>query len=420
MNRTRGLAVMSIVLAVAGGCARSDATASDDGGAAGLHSAWSMPAAATVTMVDDVVVAHRDDKLWGLNRADGAELWRMPYPDRATVTVAGGLLVTSANARGPISVIDTSSGRTLWTAPAPVFAIPRDDALYLDTCPDRNDQVTGCTVSKRRLADGETLWTAPDAPYTLMDDRIGAGGTSAYLPVIIRTEGAVDERGNPQPLHALADAATGRLTAGRLPMTSWHAVAAGDTLVVSDHSHEDCAVALAAVDGPTGASAWTATVHSGRVQDGGCRLWLGSPADDLAFLGSGSDLAAVSATGGPTLIDLETGRTRWSAAGKGVPIAADAHAVLARDLGDAGALALYDMADGRRRWTAPDPGLDDTTDQWTAIVAGRLTVVSGAGPVVLVYDSTTGTELARRPGLVAGAGDGWVAITSTETTLLTF
>jgi hypothetical protein len=71
------------------------------------------------------------------------------------------------------------------------------------------------------------------------------------------------------------------------------------------------------------------------------------------------------------------------------------------------------MTTGAPRWTAPDPGLSGASASWRSTVTGRLVAVSGATgnrPFVLVYDVPTGRQLGRYPGWLAGAGDGWVAV----------
>jgi hypothetical protein len=58
--------------------------------------------------------------------------------------------------------------------------------------------------------------------------------------------------------------------------------------------------------------------------------------------------------------------------------------------------------------------LPGTSASWNSAVTDRLVAVAGAvddHPVVAVYDSDTGRLRGRFPSWLAGAGDGWVAVT---------
>jgi outer membrane protein assembly factor BamB len=320
---------------------------------------------------------------------------------------------------GPVDVVEPATGHIAWSTPGPAHMVARDDALYLDSCPDWQRPAGACTTTKRRPADGATLWAIENPDLYLQDDVVGgrrplAPAATAYLPVTV----TVSVSSGGPALGALLDTATGRLLAGRVEHRSWYLVAAGDTLIATDHdprrSDDHCTVTVDAVDGPTGTPAWTGTVYSGRRADSKCQRRFRQPGGPV-LLGSGSDVAAVDKDGRTTLTDFTTGRVRWTAQEPGVPIAGDDQSLLVRENAETGSISLLDLADGRRRWTAPDAGLPSSASGWESVVAGDLVAVMGATgdrPYVLVYDARTGQQLARRGGWLAGIGDDWVLISA--------
>ncbi|WP_033345251.1 outer membrane protein assembly factor BamB family protein [Catenuloplanes japonicus] len=360
----------------------------------------------------DTAVVLDGTSLLGLRATDGTRVWQLPYADEdAALTAAGGMAVVRAGKNGPVDVIEPATGRVAWSAPAPVRLTARDDALYLDTC---ETPAPGCTAVKRRVTDGETLWTVTDPPFTIGDAVIGARRpqappASASLPVT--TAGGEG---------ALLDTATGTLLPGRIDGRGWYLFAAGDTLVSTDHDppsgDRDCTITVAAVNARTGTPAWNGPIYGGRDAAGECRrsfptLYSGSS----ELFGAGSDVAAVTRSGRPTLIDVTTGAPRWTSDAQGSPIAGDDRTLLVRENAETGPIALLGLADGRTRWTAPDTGLPTSSASWEAVVAGDLVAVMGATgdrPYVLVYDATTGTQLARRGGWLTGIGDGWAMVST--------
>jgi outer membrane protein assembly factor BamB len=375
----------------------------------GLRNAW---------VIADTAVVHDGESLLGLSAADGSPKWRLPYPDEdATFTVAGRMVAVQQAKDGPVDVVDPATGRIAWSTPGPARMITRQDALYLDSCPDRQQATGVCVTAKRRVTDGATLWSVKNPAFYLQEGMIGgrrplAPAATAYLPVTVSTDRKLSG--------ALLNTATGRLLPGRVEHQAWYLVAAGTTLVSTDHDprrgDDDCTVTVDAVDGPTGKPAWQGAVYSGRRTDGECQKAFGAAhTGGPSLLGSGSTVAAVSRDGHPTLTDFATGKLRWRADAPGVPLAGDDRSLLVRDNAETGSIALLDLADGRRLWTAPDTGLPSSSASWEAAVAGDLVAVMGATgerPYVLVYDTRTGRQLARRGGWLTGIGDGWVMVST--------
>ncbi|MFI5845654.1 PQQ-binding-like beta-propeller repeat protein [Catenuloplanes sp. NPDC051500] len=363
----------------------------------------------------DTAVVLDGASMLGLRAGDGGRVWQLPYPAEDTaLTVAGGLAVVQTGENGPVDVIDPATGRVAWSVREPVRMVARDDALYLDTCPDRRNPAPACTVTKHRVTDGAALWSVTDPAFVVGDAVIGARRplappASAFLPVTGAAGGG-----------ALLDTATGALLPGRIAPGGWHLFAAGGTLVSTDHDappgDRDCTIAVGAVDARTGAPAWNGPIYSGRDAARECRRTFPTVYSGSSELfGAGTDVAAVTRSGRTTLIDVTTGTQRWTAEEPGFPIAGDGAALLVRENAETGPIALLDLADGHRVWAAPDTGLPTSSASWEAVVAGGLVAVLGATddrPYVLVYDARTGQRLARRGGWLTAAGDGWVMVSS--------
>jgi outer membrane protein assembly factor BamB len=370
----------------------------------GTRDAWVV--AGTAVVLDG-------ESLLGLNAADGARRWQLPYAaEDTTLTVAGGMAVVQSGRNGPVDVVDPSTGRVAWSAKDPALLVARDDALYLDSCPDRREPADVCVTARHRVTDGTTLWSVKNPDYSLQSDVIGgrrplAPAPTAYLPVATGSGGA------------LLDTATGRLLPGRVETRSWYLVAAGDIVVATDHDpprgDDDCTVAVTAVGGRTGKPAWSGAVYSGRRADDACHKRLSEGWSGTVMLGTGTNVASVTRSGRTTLTDFTTGKTRWTADEPGVPIAGDDRHLLVRDNAETGPVALLDMTDGRRLWTAPDPGLPGTSASWESAVSGDLVAVMGATgerPYVLIFDARTGQQLARRGGWLTALGDGWAMVST--------
>ncbi|GIF32301.1 PQQ-binding-like beta-propeller repeat protein [Actinoplanes utahensis] len=383
--------------------------------------AWSVETATgswDAHVVGDTAVVLDGKRLLGLNAADGNLRWSLPFAGEGTTfTVAGGMVAVQRGTDGPVDVVAPDAGRIVWSTPGAVRMVARDDALYLDSCPDRDEPADDCAIVKRRIADGATAWSVPDPPFLLQEDVIGgrpplAPPAAAYLPVTTSSPGK-----NAQG--ALLDAASGRLLPGRVGPRGWYVLAAGDLLVTTDHDPprgaRDCPVAVDAVDGRSGRPAWKGVVYSGRRAGDECRRRLSDSLGGTVMFGSGGAIAAVDRNDRTTLTDLRTGKVRWTAEKPGVPIACDERTLLVRDNGESGPVSLLGLDDGRPLWTVPDPGLASSSASWESAVAGDLVAVmsaTGDRPYVQVHDARTGRQLARRGGWLTGIGDGWVMVST--------
>ena len=165
-------------------------------------------------VIADTAVVLDGESLLGVSAVDGRRRWQLPYVEKdTTFTVAGGMVAVQQGQDGPVDVVEPATGRIAWSSPGAAHMVARDDALYLDSCPDRR-KVTGvCTTTKRRVADGATLGSVENPDFYLQDDVIGgrrplAPAATAYLPVTMSSGGPAQG--------ALLDTAAGRLLTGRI------------------------------------------------------------------------------------------------------------------------------------------------------------------------------------------------------------
>ncbi|MEU8047624.1 PQQ-binding-like beta-propeller repeat protein [Micromonospora echinofusca] len=364
-----------------------------------------------LTQLGQVVVVPDGRELRAVDRSTGQDRWRHPFPVSYRYAVAGDLIVVSVNNGGPLEVLDAATGATRWRAEDTQDVVVQQRNVYNRACVG-SGRSAKCVVVARDVRDGRQLWKLPaDRFARVTDEAIGvraphAAPTGRY--VAVRLDGRT---------YTTVAAATGKAGAGRLPSRAWHGFVAGGLLVTTDHDpprgDRRCTVDIATVDAATGAAGWSGEVFSGRREDGECVKRLAHDRSGVTMIGAGTRLVAVTAAGRPQAVDLRTGRTQWEAATPGVPVDGDDRSVLVRRAADGGELALLDAATGATRWSAPDPGLAGTSASWRSSVTRRLVAVSGAveqRPVVLVHDVSTGRQLGRYPGWLAGAGEDWVAV----------
>ncbi|SCF33769.1 PQQ-like domain-containing protein [Micromonospora echinospora] len=380
----------------------------------GPEPAWSVTAGRLdqpLAQVGQLILVPDGRELRAVDRSTGQDRWRHPFPGSYQYAVAGSLIVVSASNGGPLEVLDAATGVTRWRAEDTQSVVVQQQVVY-----DRECVGTGrsakCVVIARDVRDGRQLWKLPaDRFARVTDEALGV-----RMPYAAPAGRYVAVRLNERTYTTVA-ATTGKAGAGRLPSRAWHGFVADGLLVTTDHDpprgDRRCTVSIATVNAATGTRGWSGEVFSGRREDGECAKRLAHDRSGLTLIGAGTRLVAVTAAGRPQVVDLRTGRTQWEGVASGVPIDGDDRSLLVRGTADAGELALLDMATGATRWTAPDPGLSGTSASWRSSVTGRLVVVSGAVEerlVVLVHDVSTGRQLGRYPGWLAGVGDDWVAV----------
>ncbi|MGC4791735.1 PQQ-binding-like beta-propeller repeat protein [Micromonospora sp. DT178] len=364
-----------------------------------------------LTQLGQVIVVPDGRELRAVDRSTGQDRWRHPFPVSYQYAVAGSVIVVSASNGGPLEVLDAATGATRWRAEDTQDVVVQQQVVYDRECVGTG-QSAKCVVIARDVRDGRQLWKLPADRFARVSDE--ALGVRA--PYAAPTQRYVAARLNGRTYTTVAPT-TGKVGAGRLPSRAWYGFVADGLLVTTDNDpprgDRRCTVSIATVAAATGAGGWSGEVFSGRREDGECAKRLAHDHSGLSLIGAGTRLVAVTAAGRPQAVDLRTGRKQWEGVTSGVPIDGDDRSVLVRRTADEGELALLDMATGAMRWTAPDPGLSGTSASWRSSVTKRLVAVSGAAgerPVVLVYDVSTGRQLGRYPGWLAGAGDDWVAV----------
>ncbi|MEH0972835.1 PQQ-binding-like beta-propeller repeat protein [Micromonospora sp. CPCC 205546] len=366
-----------------------------------------------MTQVGQVIVVPDRRELRAVDRHTGHDRWRRPFPMSYQYAVAGALIVVSARNGGPLEVLDAATGATRWRATDTEDVVVHQQAVHHRQCVGTGRSAK-CVLIARDVGDGRQLWKLSTDRHARVSDE-ALGNRNPHATPARRYVAARLNVGT----YTAVVSTTGR-SGAELPSRAWYGFVAGDLLVSTDHDpprgDSQCTVSIATVDAATGAKGWSGAVFSGRRENGECAKRLAHHRSGLFLIGSGTRLVAVSAAGRPQLIDLRTGKVQWQGAAAGVPIDGDARSVLVRRTADAGELALLDMTTGATRWSAPDPGMSGTSANWPSTVTGRLAVVGGATDgraAVLVYDVSTGRELGRYPGSLAGAGDDWVAVRTT-------
>lgn len=397
---------------------------------AGPAPSWSVPAdlGHQVSEVGDTLVVSGQSILRGLDRTDGQERWQRRSDSHDRYWIAGGLVVL-AKGRGTgsatayqVEVIDPSTGATRWKAGHESQQVEsHQDAVYLVDC-----RGADCRLTSREVRTGATRWTVPtDGPGGVGGDGVGLRPPYALAPTGRYVAARVREFTRAEPWAAI-DRDTGKALPGRIGHTSWPVLLAGRSLVALDPDEDDktrCSLGFRVADQRTGARTWAATAYSGRRANRECeRLDPSGRQGPPGLTGAGTRIVTRTAAGVPQLLDLATGRTGWRATVPGIAVDATARAVLIRDFADAGKLSVLDLATGRLRWTAPDPGPPE--QGWYATVTDRLVAV-GVERVgdqqhhVIVYDVNNGRRLGLYPGRLAGAGDGWLAVTRVDEQLKT-
>lgn len=440
----RGLAGSAVAAALVAGCSQpvvpepvagptraAVSVAPEQPRREGPAPSWSVPAdlGHQVSEVGDTLVVSGQSILRGLDRTNGRELWQQKFDGHDRYWIAGGLVVlakgrnTGSTTAYRVEVIDPATGTTRWKADRESREIqPHQDAVYLVDCRNVTDVIgTGCSLTSREVRTGATRWRVPtDGPGGAGGDAVGLRPPYAPAPTGRYVAARIREFTKAKPWAAI-DRTTGKALPGRVEHTAWPVVLAGRDLVALAPDEDDktrCSLGFRVTDLRTGARAWSATAYSGRRANRECeRLDPSGRQGPAGLTGAGTRIVTRTAAGVPQSLDLATGRTGWRATVPGIPVDATARAVLIRDFADAGKLSVLDLATGRLRWTAPDPGPPE--QGWYATVTDRLVAV-GVERVgdqqhhVIAYDVNNGRRLGLYPGRLAGAGNGWLAVTRVD------
>ncbi|MCU1644164.1 MAG: PQQ-like protein [Nocardia sp.] len=436
--RALGIAVALVGLLLLTGCGGPARTVQGDAVAASSTAAatvtttaksaalWSIPqkgnSSQMMSVVGDVVIVPEGTGVVAVDRTSGAQRWHreVKAPNgEMFYRVGDGTIVLTEYVAGssdpaPLEVVEATTGRMLWQSSASAVVAFGQAVYTVDCTGPVSKQV--CTTMRHGIRDGVPTWASP-ARGSVKKDTVGAWHERAPIEPAYQAISVPDS--DPYVL-ALVDTATGVVLPGRGESHAWFAVGAGDALAITDsepaNGRSECAVDVRTTNARDNTLRYTATLYSGRRKSGDCQLALG-PIFGGEFIGTGSRIAAVTASGTPQLFDLVTGQTIWTGTDPGSPLDGDDRSLLFGTFADQGGLSLFDLATGAKKWSIPDPGLPGYPQDPKTIIAGDRVVVGawiadGAdkGPIAVVYDRDTGREVTRYHGWLNGAGADWIAI----------
>ncbi|MGW4796302.1 outer membrane protein assembly factor BamB family protein, partial [Nonomuraea sp. NPDC004297] len=288
----------------------------------------------------------------------GKEAWKRTFPSPVSVAVADGVVIATYRQSGkhawppPKTVlgIDPANGKTRWKATTSPYESVVGDMVYTPVCRgEQTERPDDCRLSARDPHTGQARWTVPAEHVATV-----TGSAGDVLTMTTRPKGY---RGK----HWLMtlDAGSGRRLGvrvekerfgGELLFPAGQDRVSGPTflssgvLVMSSEKQqvktfkEKCRLDLAALNTRTGAKKWTARVRLGDPEgEYGCRSALPDVSDD------GRGLFGVDESGNPLVLDLVTGRVRWTGRTPGTILAGDGETALVKEKGT---LTLYDLSSG--------------------------------------------------------------------------
>ncbi|MEO3794932.1 PQQ-binding-like beta-propeller repeat protein [Nonomuraea sp. B10E15] len=407
----------------------------------------------SITMEDDGEARWRDAQLFAAGgrfmvaagnqlRAitdKGKQAWKRTFRGDAEVSVADGVVIVTHRKGGastwpPPNVVmglDPANGRTLWKATSSPYGSVVGEMVYTPVCRgEQTERHDDCRLSARDARTGQVRWTILAEHVATVTGR--AGGV---LTMTTRPKGY---RGK-HWLMTLDASSGGRLGVrvekerfgGELlyprgqQRVSGPTYLTGGLLIMSSKKDqvktfkEMCRLDLVALNARTGARKWKGRVRLADAErDRQCRYGLPDVSAD------GGGLFGVDERGRPRVVDLATGRTRWTGGKPGTILTGDSRTVLVKELVDEKeTLTLYDLSSGKARWSDGEPL--KVWGRLGAVLLGDRLLVRPAdcyrdNCYVRVYDLSKGPLDTAPAGEYAGAGDGWVATRETSGTTTTF
>ncbi|MFC9690913.1 PQQ-binding-like beta-propeller repeat protein [Kribbella sp. NPDC056951] len=356
------------------------------------------------TVLGETVVVHGRKLVAGLNRADGKVLWKVPVSGevRVSVTKAVVLIEQVSLFQG----VDIRSGKVKYRkkhAAGRQNAGITADWVVVPDCAGRTCRVRGLQLPsfKERWHADFPIGTTPNV------DAPGSDVTAHYYslgePNLVRPAPYVvfgRDTGKERLMTALATA-TGRpgktfeawdqyltLTTGRLGLM-WDERFSGGAIRISGH------------DVLTGRYLWQQ--RGWRWDNGG---QAGYPALTSRLLAVPTKEKTVA------LIDLTTGKVRWTSRVKGIPVGLTDRTLLIQvgEFSNEIDLVGLDTANGNQRWQIELPRtMLAGRDQAVAVVGDRV-AHEIAGPAVRVNDVRTGNALWSAEGSadLLGLGPDWL------------
>lgn len=427
LHRVRALRGVAIVLVVlAAGC-------TDDGEKAGIAAdgvpergpAWEVPVSGIgptrhASVVGDTVIVQGEKLVVALSRSNGSERWKQPIQPDTNVRVTPKSVVVYDERN--IAAYDVRTGRPGFAHKNPDRgrAAVSNSAVFVHTCPTG---VRSCTVVAYGLPGGTALWRYAHSRVLSVDPRVETPGDDSIRlsepgrfrePLVARPADVVlIGREGPRTTDlSVLDAATGKVLDSRVSSTIWTRIIHGET-AISWTDSKACDVRLTGHSVKTGKQLWTRS--AGRWGEPG----IGEPdCENVAWTPALNETTAAVTTPArrPSLIELDTGKVRWTGDAEDQVMDLSATTVLARaDRGNGGLVGL-DTADGHQRWKIelPDKDGKEHVDRW-ALVGGRLLfsvtdLDDALRQVVRVYNAETGEGqwAAKGSNWTLGVGPDWV------------
>lgn len=351
-------------------------------------------------LVDDVVVITGYRSVAALDRATGRLLWHADHALRVSPE-AKAALVDRPGGTG-MEVLDLRTGTTRFTLPDDVtFAAVRGDlAIHTQHGQGKVEQVVAIG-----LKDGARRWQVPlpGVDYAQVDDATTGGIARASTPVLVRAG---------ESTYISLDPATGKELA-RLPRDAHLTSAfAGESVLLRWRTDDsDCTNPVSAVDLRTGRTLWS---HPVGLWSPRARLWSSQRTCGESWRPrtDGVGLLTLIDQGRPAVLDLQSGRVRWTGERGWSPVALSGDVTVVRAEEGQGDLIGVDVAAGKQLWTA-EPGLAYGEEMDDPVISARYLANSGLDdrfdPLVVVRDLRSGAVAwTAEAGGVLGMGDSWL------------
>lgn len=298
--------------------------------------------------------------------------------------------------------LDLETGEEVWRDQEASFVSVYSDAVLMTECTGEQDAHIGdCTLYARDPENLETLWSTPTYASAQAVDGGNWTGEPLPDPLLIASypngheDRTVTVYENGNPLASI--------------QTHDSAVVSGETLVLyddyDDNPADGCTAALAGYDLRGGGPVWEIEAETAKTAD---LVRCG----ELATVSPREGMLALTIDGEPSVVDVVTGETAWTAPEPGRALALDEDAatlVVARE-SETENLVAYDVESGEERWRAT-AALEAST-QTSSVGAtlwihgsGSMWGWSSYGVTAYEFASGRGTVL---PGSVAGFRPGEV------------
>lgn len=347
-------------------------------------------------VVGDRVIVASDGIAEGRDVADGELDWQR----EVDWAVSAGEVVVAGRRSGPgIEVLSADGGSVRWTDPGAADVWAYQDLLLALSCGD-----DGCTLRGRALDDGQVRW------------QLRVGGRIERL----FSDGAVhpdDDDAGMLPVAGPVPTAAGLVIDGNVTMinprtgkrfgdadvddTTQVRVAGGLVLRLTARPRDGGCRYTAEARRPGGGRAWRQDGYDPGTVDGAACEQRREP------MLAGGMLAVTRDDSRPAVVDIATGRPRWTGAkgDKVLAVASEAAAVRAAD----GSAAVVNLKTGRQVWHDKVAGKVEVVGTPYALVflaatANRLIAIDPTGTVRRNVEGSPSILAASAGGLVLASG----------------